>query len=34
MGWTFHLFSSAGTDFNFDFQASFTADELARKDAL
>src|SRR5919109_1266351 len=34
MGWTFKWVSSAGTDFNFDFQASFTPDEKARKRAL
>ena len=34
MGWTFKWVSSAETDFNFDFQASFTPDEKARKRAL
>jgi predicted dithiol-disulfide oxidoreductase (DUF899 family) len=28
MGWTFPWFSSAGSDFNFDYHVSFTADEL------
>jgi predicted dithiol-disulfide oxidoreductase (DUF899 family) len=28
MGWTFPWFSSAGSDFNFDFRVSFTLDEL------
>jgi predicted dithiol-disulfide oxidoreductase (DUF899 family) len=28
MGWTFPWFSSAGTDFNFDYHVSFTEDEL------
>jgi predicted dithiol-disulfide oxidoreductase (DUF899 family) len=28
MGWSFPWFSSAGSDFNFDYQVSFTADEL------
>ena len=34
MGWSFQWFSSLGTDFNFDYQASFTPDEVARKNAL
>ncbi len=29
MGWSFPWVSSAGSDFNFDFQASFTPEELA-----
>jgi len=33
MGWGFKWFSSAGTDFNFDYQASFTPDQLAQKRA-
>ena len=28
MGWTFPWLSSVGSDFNFDYQVSFTADEL------
>jgi predicted dithiol-disulfide oxidoreductase (DUF899 family) len=28
MGWSFPWFSSAGTDFNFDYHVSFTPDEL------
>jgi len=34
MGWTFKWVSSGGTDFNFDFQASFTPAEMAAKRAL
>jgi predicted dithiol-disulfide oxidoreductase (DUF899 family) len=34
MGWNFKWVSSGGTDFNFDYQASFTPDELAAKKAL
>jgi predicted dithiol-disulfide oxidoreductase (DUF899 family) len=34
MGWTFNWLSAGHSDFNFDFQASFTAEELARKQAL
>jgi predicted dithiol-disulfide oxidoreductase (DUF899 family) len=34
MGWGLRWYSSAGSDFNFDFQASFTADELAGKDGF
>ncbi len=34
MGWSFKWVSSLGTDFNFDFQASFTGEELAAKDAF
>ena len=30
MGWTFPWYSSAGSDFNFDYGVSFTADELER----
>jgi len=33
-GWTFKWLSSGGTSFNFDYQASFTPEELARKQAL
>jgi len=29
MGWRFHWVSSYGTDFNYDYQASFTKEELA-----
>jgi predicted dithiol-disulfide oxidoreductase (DUF899 family) len=29
MGWTFPWYSSAGSDFNFDYRVSFRADELA-----
>ena len=34
MGWNFKWVSSGGTDFNFDFQASFTPEELAAKKAF
>jgi predicted dithiol-disulfide oxidoreductase (DUF899 family) len=34
MGWNFKWVSSFGTDFNFDYQASFTPEELASKDAF
>ena len=34
MGWSFKWVSSGGSDFNFDFQASFTPDEMAAKRAL
>lgn len=34
MGWSFPWFSSQGSDFNFDFQASFTPDEMARQEAF
>jgi predicted dithiol-disulfide oxidoreductase (DUF899 family) len=34
LGWTFKWLSSGGTSFNFDYQASFTPDELASKQAL
>jgi len=34
MGWTFKWLSSSGSDFNFDYQASFRPDELARGRAL
>ena len=30
MGWTFNWFSSQGSDFNYDYQVSFTADELEK----
>ncbi len=33
MGWTFKWVSSAGNDFNHDYQVSFTADELAKGEA-
>ena len=33
MGWTFDWVSSHGTDFNFDFQVSFTPEQLAAKQA-
>jgi predicted dithiol-disulfide oxidoreductase (DUF899 family) len=34
MGWRFKWLSSGETDFNFDYQASFTAEALAEKNAL
>jgi predicted dithiol-disulfide oxidoreductase (DUF899 family) len=34
MGWSFKWMSSFGTDFNFDYRVSFTADEMARKQAF
>jgi predicted dithiol-disulfide oxidoreductase (DUF899 family) len=34
LGWTFKWVSSGETSFNFDYQASFTPDELAKKQAL
>jgi predicted dithiol-disulfide oxidoreductase (DUF899 family) len=34
MGWTFRWVSSGGSDFNYDYQASFTPDEMAGKRAL
>jgi predicted dithiol-disulfide oxidoreductase (DUF899 family) len=34
MGWNFKWVSSGGTNFNFDYQASFTPEELAAKKAL
>jgi predicted dithiol-disulfide oxidoreductase (DUF899 family) len=34
MGWSFKWVSSSGTDFNFDYQASFSPEEIARKQAL
>jgi predicted dithiol-disulfide oxidoreductase (DUF899 family) len=34
LGWTFKWVSPGDTSFNFDYQASFTPDELARKQAL
>jgi predicted dithiol-disulfide oxidoreductase (DUF899 family) len=34
LGWTFKWLSSGGTSFNFDYQASFTPEELAGKQAL
>ncbi len=32
MGWTFPWYSSMGTDFNYDFAVSFTAEQLERED--
>lgn len=34
MGWSFKWLSSGGTDFNYDFGASFHPDDLAKKRAL
>lgn len=34
MGWTFKWVSSGGSDFNFDYQASFTPEEMAQKRAF
>jgi predicted dithiol-disulfide oxidoreductase (DUF899 family) len=34
MGWSFKWVSSGGSDFNFDYQASFTPEEMAAKRAL
>ncbi len=34
MGWTFKWVSSGGSDFNFDFQASFTPEEMTAKRAF
>jgi predicted dithiol-disulfide oxidoreductase (DUF899 family) len=34
MGWSFKWMSSFETDFNFDYRVSFTADEMARKQAF
>ena len=34
MGWSFKWVSSFGTDFNFDYQASFTPEEVAKKEAF
>ncbi len=34
MGWSFKWLSSHGSDFNFDFHASFTPEEVAAKHAL
>jgi predicted dithiol-disulfide oxidoreductase (DUF899 family) len=34
MGWRFTWVSSGGSDFNFDYQASFTPEEMAAKRAL
>lgn len=34
MGWRFNWVSSYGSDFNYDFHVSFTADEIARGEAL
>jgi predicted dithiol-disulfide oxidoreductase (DUF899 family) len=34
MGWSFKWVSSGGSDFNFDYQASFTPEEMATKRAL
>lgn len=33
MGWTFNWVSSGGSDFNFDYQVSFTPEEMAAKSA-
>jgi predicted dithiol-disulfide oxidoreductase (DUF899 family) len=32
MGWTFRWFSSAGSDFNYDFHVSFTPEDLAKNE--
>ena len=34
MGWTFAWVSSGGSDFNYDYQASFTREEMAAKKAF
>ncbi|PWU79490.1 MAG: hypothetical protein DLM72_17145 [Candidatus Nitrosopolaris wilkensis] len=34
MGWNFKWVSSYDTDFNFDYQVSFTPEELAKKEAF
>jgi predicted dithiol-disulfide oxidoreductase (DUF899 family) len=34
MGWSFRWLSSFGTDFNFDYQASFRPDDLTKRRAL
>ena len=34
MGWAFKCVSSAGSDFNFDYQASFTPEEVSARRAL
>jgi len=34
MGWSFKWVSSGGSPFNFDYQVSFTPEEMANKDAL
>lgn len=34
LGWAFKWVSSGGTSFNFDYQASFTPEDLSRKQAL
>src|SRR5262252_10443463 len=34
MGWTFKWVSSSGSDFNYDYQASFTPEEMAAKRAM
>lgn len=34
MGWTFKWVSSGGSDFNYDYQASFTPEEMASQRAL
>ncbi|HZR24964.1 MAG TPA: DUF899 family protein [Vicinamibacterales bacterium] len=34
MGWTFTWVSSGGSDFNYDYQASFTPEEMAAKQAF
>jgi predicted dithiol-disulfide oxidoreductase (DUF899 family) len=33
MGWSFHWFSSSGSDFNYDYQASFRPDEMTKGEA-
>jgi predicted dithiol-disulfide oxidoreductase (DUF899 family) len=33
LGWTFRWVSSAGSDFNYDYQVSFTPDEIAKGEA-
>ena len=30
MGWSFHWYSYLGSDFNYDFQVSFTPDEMEK----
>ncbi len=34
MGWTFKWFSSFNTDFNYDFQASFTSDQKEKNEVI
>jgi predicted dithiol-disulfide oxidoreductase (DUF899 family) len=34
MGWTFPWYSSEHTDFNYDFQSSFTEEEVEKKEAF